>query len=253
MSVCLFLIYAVVLLSDFSISKIILLIATSLSAMGADLLFAKIRKKNLFVPSAAATSSFIIVLLTDPSLPIYIPISAAVLAMFSKNFIRRGRHIFNPAAFGLVLTSVIFLTPVAWWGPGSLFGLSAKFLPLFLILLSPILVSGIRMKRYFTILFFLVSYTASNLIFLIVTKNTIDASIILRLIWDPTIIFFAIVMAPEPMTTPYSRKNQILFGVFIGLLAITSSRLLSLVPVIGALDSLILSLLVGNLLFFKQR
>src|SRR3989338_5663899 len=42
---------------------------------------------------------------------------AAVLAISSKYILKLGpKHIFNPAAFGLLTSSIITGTPVAWWG-----------------------------------------------------------------------------------------------------------------------------------------
>jgi Na+-translocating ferredoxin:NAD+ oxidoreductase RnfD subunit len=167
--------------------------------------------------------------------------------MFSKNFIRLGRHIFNPASFGLGFISIVFAQTVSWWGPSSLYPTDPKTLPLFLILLSPFLVSGIRMKRYFITFSFLSFYALGSMIFFRSTNA------ILNLLLDPTVIFFSLVMITEPMTSPNSRKNQILFGLFIAIFAIFGSRIIYQIPLLKTLDPLIFSLLLANLFFFKNR
>lgn len=247
LSICLLSIYAIALISNFSYQVLLLLAIVLASSIFSDFLFLKIRKKKLFFPSAAIVTSIIIVLLLDPALPIYIGSIAAVSAMFSKNFLRLGRHIFNPAAFGLLFISIIFYKTISWWAPGELFALSIKFPFLFLILLSPFLVSGLRMKKYFITLSFLIFYVLGSIVFFRSANN------ILSLVFDPTIIFFSLVMITEPMTTPHSRKNQILFGLFIAFLAIFSSRIIYQIPMLKTLDPLIFALILGNLIFFKNR
>lgn len=247
LSICLISIYAIALISNFSYQALLLLVIVLASSIFSDFLFLKIRKKKLFFPSAAIVTSIIIVLLTDPTLPMYIGSIAAVSAMFSKNFIRFGRHIFNPAAFGLGFGSIVFIQTISWWAPGELFALSIKFPFLLLILFSPFLVSGLRMKKYFIILSFLFFYALGSMVFFQSTNN------ILSLIFDPTIIFFSLVIITEPMTTPHSRKNQILFGLFIAILAIFSSGIIYQIPMLKTLDPLIFALLLGNLIFFKNR
>ncbi len=253
LTICLLLIYLTNSFFNFSTQTLLLLILVPTVAMISDLIFVKIRKQKLFIPSAAMTSAMIIILLSGPTTPIYVPALAAVAAMFSKNFIRPGRHIFNPAGFGLMISSLVFAIPVAWWGPGNILALSTKFMPIFLVLLVPFLVSGVRMKRHYTIAFTFASYILSFLVFLILSGNPISKDLIASLILDPTLIFFALVMAPEPMTTPYSGKNQILFGIFLGALAVFSSNFIYQIPILKNLDPLILALLIGNALFFRRR
>lgn len=247
LSICLISIYAIALISNFSYQALIILFAVLLSSILSDFLFLKLRKKELFFPSAAIVTSLIIVLLIDPYSPIFIPVLLSIAAMFSKNFIRFGRHIFNPASFGLGFISIVFTKAISWWAPGELFALSIKFPFLLLILFSPFLVSGLRMKKYFITLSFLFFYALGSIMFFQSTNN------ILNLVFDPTIIFFSLVMITEPMTTPHSRKNQILFGLFIAILSIFSSRIIYQIPMLKTLDPLIFALLLGNLIFFKNR
>lgn len=190
-----------------------------LSALLADYIFTKIRKVPPFLMSAAIVSGLIIGLLVHDS---QIAILTSILAMASKNFLRIGdSHIFNPAAAGLFTAHFIFGESVSWWAVSWQQG----FIPI-LILLTPALISAFYMKRWRIILLFLIIYALIN-----------------KTYFDPTVIFFATVMLPEPKTSPNNTLQQIAFG---GLIAITSGFL-------NLVDPLITSLLLGNLLFFMVK
>lgn len=227
-------------LLNFSLPLLINPAIIILSAIGFDFLFLKIRKKNLFMPSAAVATGLIISLIIDPSAPLYVCVAASFAAMFSKNFIRPIRHIFNPAAFGMIFIALVFSSFTSWWGPSALLGT-----PLFFLILLPALVSAYRMKRYLTISTFFLSYCLIAVLFFGADPQ--------RVLLDPTVIFFSLVMAPEPMTTPAKKQNQILFGLFLSLLVFVFSRFLIGLPLMQRIDPLIFSLLIGNLIFFKRR
>ena len=221
-----------------------LVIATS-SAVIFDFLFWKLRKIEFFPPAAAITTGIIISLLMSPTLPFYELIIAAAIAMFFKNFISgafklpfirfSNRHVFNPAGVGVILTSFIFSHNVSWWAVSF-----QQTLPFYLILLSPALVSMVRMRRHMITISFIVVY-----FFLISIIN--HKSLIINQLLDPTVLFFSLVMLPEPMTTPNKKTLQIIFGFFIALFAIISSKFFT------SIDPLIFALLAGNLIFYKIR
>lgn len=193
-----------------------------------DLIFLKARKIGPFPVYAALVTGSIIALIISPNIMWYQLFLVCALAMASKNFIRFDkRHVFNPAAFGVFFSHIFFGQIVSWWGV-SWFNLSA----LVLILLLPVYVSGYKMRRWKIITSFLIIY------YLFTMSN--------GLIFDPTVLFFAIVMLPEPMTTPIRNNPQILFGVFVAII----SRFLNfqLLP-----DVFLPALLVGNLLFFRWK
>lgn len=196
------------------------------AAFLSDYIFTKIRKVPPFLMSAAIVSGLIIGLLVhDPQ----IAILTSILAMAVKNFLRigdspalpAGRHIFNPAAAGLLAAHFIFGESVSWWGVSWQQG----FIPI-LILLTPALISASYMKRWKIILPFLIIYGLMNKTYL-----------------DTTVIFFATVMLPEPKTSPNNTLQQIIFG---SLIALASGFL-------NFTDPLITSLLLGNLLFFALK
>jgi len=200
-----------------------LLILSLVVTIGSDFLFARLRGKPFFFPSAAIVSGIIIALLVSPDSPWYQFFLIGLLAMGSKNFVRVGdRHIFNPAAFGLLLGGIILGQNTSWWGVSwqqlSIYPLA------FVVLLMPFLVSALQMRRYFIQLAFLFVLAFSKVALL-----------------DPGLLFFVAVMLPEPMTTPTRPTRQLIFGAGVALL--------SLIPFP---DLLLVALLISNVLFFKR-
>ena len=198
-----------------------------------DLLFLTVRRIKLFIPYAAIVSGLIIGLLTSPHAPWYQIATICILAMAGKNFLRiSGKHLFNPAGTGLFLAGILFQQTVSWWG------VSFQKLFYFGILCLPLLVSGLRMRRYASIFSFLITYA------------------LISVPLDPTVIFFSLVMLPEPMTSPARLKRQILYGIIIALIVIALSypTVNSALSIKGVLpDPLIAALLAGNLIFFRFR
>ncbi len=219
-----------------------------------DLVFAYLRRKKLFIPYAAIATGLIIGLIVDQGSQLYQIAFIGTLAMGIKNFLRVGnRHIFNPAAIGLFLGGIIFNLSVAWWGVSfQNFRLNPLSILLFIILISPALVSAINLRRYFSILSFILVFTMIS--FLLSTDKTI--SILLSILLTPAFIFFSLVMLPEPMTSPVNSKRQILYGSIVAAVAILFStpQISRVLLSFGLLpDIFIPALLIGNALFFKYR
>ena len=216
-----------------------------------DLIFIKIKRVELF-PSAAIVSGLIVGLLTSPTLPWYEVALTAAIAMAAKNFLRfKNRHIFNPAGLGIFAASVLFGHNVSWWGVSfqtPIFTTFASFF-LFAVLLSPGYVSMIRMRRFrIASSFFLVYIILFGIVQLkqhFLNLSSISSATIL----DPTVLFFSLVMLPEPMTTPHNHKRQLFFGGFVAFIAV----IISMLHFLPIPDPLISALLVGNLLFFNFR
>ncbi|MEK7188696.1 MAG: RnfABCDGE type electron transport complex subunit D [Patescibacteria group bacterium] len=206
--------------------KLWLLLSLSLVAtISSDFLFLKLRGKPLFFPSAAIVSGIIIALLIPPNSHWYQILLPGLLAMWSKNFLRVSeRHVFNPAAFGLLVSEIILKQNISWWGV-SWQQLSIHPLA-FIVLLTPFLISALRMRRYFIQLAFLL------------LLGLLKVSPL-----DPTLLFFASVMLPEPMTTPPKPITQLAFGLVASLLS-----MINYFP-----NPLLFALLISNVLFFKLR
>ncbi|MBI3070365.1 MAG: RnfABCDGE type electron transport complex subunit D [Candidatus Levybacteria bacterium] len=244
LGILLFSIFLTAFVNNPLLKIVFLYLLLHLSAALSDFVFLKIKGIPLSFPSAALVSASIITLVVNPNLPWHQFFVIAVLAIASKNFLRvSGRHIFNPAGFGLFAGSLMFPDAISWWGTSfQQFRVqNLEFIIYFLILLSPGLISIVRMRRHRIILSFLIVYFLLNLIsnFKFQISN----------FFDPTLLFFSLVMLPEPMTTPNRHYQQILFGVFIAFFSVLISSPISNFEA----DPLITSLLIGNLIFFKFR
>lgn len=198
------------------------IIISLVATIAFDYLFIRARKIPPFVLNAALVSGLIIGLLTSPQAPWYVPVFTSAVAMFLKNFLRiDGAHIFNPAAAGLLLAGLTFKQDIFWWAASY----QQDLLPI-LLLLTPAFVSAYYMKRYMIIVPFLLTYALAHQVF-----------------FDPTVLFFAIVMLPEPKTSPNGFVKQAGYGVFVAVLT----------KFIFFIDPLIASLMLGNLLTYALK
>ena len=136
-----------------------------------------------------------------------------ILAMLIKFLIKlEGKHIFNPAASGLLLGMLFFNSQPAWWG-GS-FWVFLIWIPIMLL----------KMRRWAPMVGFLVPV-------LIFSS--------LNIILSSSLLFFVSVMLIEPKTSPFTTKS----GLIYGLIAAGGYLLFSRTN----LDPLIPSLLIANL------
>src|SRR5258708_2567635 len=151
LAILLFIILLSSYIHTYSLQMSMHIISILIAVVAIDLLFVHIRRIKFFFPSAALVTGLIIILLSAPDLPIYDAVTACLFAMVSKNFIRiKGHHLFNPAGFGLFFAGVLFHHTISWWGVSfqTLHILSIVNIIVFIILLSPLIISLIRLKRY---------------------------------------------------------------------------------------------------------
>lgn len=169
------------------------------------------RYRKIYLPTAALVSGFLIGLILAPSESVLVISSASLLASLSKQFLAIGarRHIFNPAALGIMGVYLTFGTTVSWWG------VSWSWYPLVILipLMSRIL---LRLKRFFLPLTFLTIY----FFYILLTGSLASAW---QTIVDPTVLMFALVMLPEPITSPTVGNFKYLFGAIVAILAIIIS------------------------------
>ena len=228
----------------------ILTICVSFSAL-ADIVFTYVRKKTLFIPYSAVITGLILSLVADPYAPWFQILVICVAAIGTKHFLRiTGRHMFNPAAIGLLTGWIIYGIHPSWWGP-SLYTPGTFTVPntiIFLSFLPLAFVSCYKYKRFYIVISFLFLFVILRL--LIFPSTSLPS--VFSLIISPGMVFYAVVMLVEPRTSPVGKSRQVLYGLFVALV------LTVLVYVVGNSnpeinsyfpDLSIVSLLVGNLLF----
>lgn len=207
-------------------------VAVVLSAVF-DILLVKVRyQKDVFSLSSVVTGLLIGLILT-PRSGVGPLLVACGVASFTKQFFGRGphRHIFNPAAIGLVVSSVITGGTISWWAAAWGYIPSA-------IIVTGMVIALRQLHRLWLPVLFLVSYFV---VFLL--SSSLPATIALTL--DGTVLLFAFVMLPEPMTSVLFGRWRYFWGVLVAMLVLGENILR-----ISWSDPLLLALLAANAVGF---
>src|SRR4029077_12491183 len=155
--------------------------------------------------------------------------ATAAVSLLSKHLIRwRGRHIFNPSNFGLVLCFLVLGENRAepldfWWGPMSLW--LALAIALSVLGCLPILS---RLRLLVIAGSFWLAF-AGGIAVLAATGHSMTArwhlgpitgwSFWWLLVTSPEILIFLFFMITDPMTIPKGRVARVVYAVCVGLLA----------------------------------
>lgn len=212
---------------DFILSGIFILFGCWVS----NYIFARLFKVQPNVESVWITAFILILIIGPLSLfsNVFFLAAASVLAMASKYIIvYKKTHIFNPAAFGVVVTAIFMGKGASWWAGDP-------------ILLPFIIVGGLLLVRKINRFHLVTSFLLSSSFFLLLFQR-LEPADIQGYILNTATLFFSFVMLTEPITSPADRKMRMAFGIFAGL-AMTIFQML------GIFYAMELSLLSSNLLF----
>ncbi len=133
---------------------------------------------------------------------------ASVWAMASKYIFAVGRkHVFNPAAFGVLLPALLLGHPATWWVGGNL--------PLLPVVFAGGLLIVRKLQRLDLIVTFLGVVLAT---ILATTAPSHYAMAISETLKSSPIFFFAFVMLTEPLTQPTTRLPRLAFAALVGFL-----------------------------------
>lgn len=134
---------------------------------------------------------------------------AAVLATASKYVLAwRRRHIFNPAAIAVVITSLFLGESASWW-VGNVYMLPVVIIGGFLIIR--------QIRRFDLIWAFFATVAVTLLGYEIVTGGNLLSAGRVLLLHSP-LLFFAFAMLSEPLTTPPTKSLQMWYGAITGFL-----------------------------------
>ena len=206
-----------------------------------DILIKKfVLKKEIKFPQSAFISGLIIGSIGLIEFNILFVALACFIAIGSKNLIRlKGKHIFNPAALGLLISLFVLNTGETWWATSSfiLFGLAIP-LTIFLVFANykaDKLKIAVPAIAIFAAVYFLEGYLNIVLSF----NGILNAISVIPL-------FFIFIMLSEPKTTPYGTKEQILFAIgVVGLeLVLETTKMF---------NPMFIALLAGNLVYAVYR
>jgi Na+-translocating ferredoxin:NAD+ oxidoreductase RnfD subunit len=221
------------LANQFRIDFVSLPFLAMLSSVSFDLFFGKLTRGRVRFSLSSLVTGLLIGLIFDPTsgaLPIMV---ATLLASLSKHYVRSesGKHIFNPAAFGIVISSFLFQRPVAWWGA------SWELIPLFI--LSVGMVPALhQLRRLWMPITFLIIYFLTNSL-----SSSVESAF--RLTLDGTVFLFAFVMLPEPITSVGRGAWRYTWGILVGGLVAGLSFIR-----FDAADPLLTALLAANVVGF---
>jgi len=199
-----------------------------LTAVVLDGLIIRYQKKKWVLPYSAVVTGFLVGLILNPSFLAWQFSSVAMVAIASKYLILPGKkHIFNPAAFSLAAASFIFDNAITWWGVSW-----SMQLWIFVFIAAGYVLW--RLRRIWLPVGFLLAYW----IYL-----SLQGGFSLTLISDPTVALFALIMLPEPQTSPIKGYFRYTFGVLVAAILIVESIFF---PQISA-NPLLISLITANL------
>jgi ferredoxin-NADP reductase len=131
------------------------------------------------------------------------------LSMASKYILTINRkHIFNPAAIGIVLTALGPHQDASWWVG------TAVMLPF--VLLGGIIITR-KIRRSRMILSFFGSSAVATIVYSLISKTAVMSSLH-DLIFSSSVFFLGFVMLTEPFTSPPTAKKQTWYAAIVGFL-----------------------------------
>jgi len=177
-----------------------------------NMVFARIWKVPVNAESSLLTG-LILSLIIAPAMPdasFFFLLWAALLAMASKYILAiYGKHLFNPAAFGVAMTALFLNQSATWWVGGNL--------PMLVFVVAGGVLIVRKIHRTDLVLTFLGAALLSEIAFVPLTFGTIYNTLSTTLLHTP-LFFFAFVMLTEPLTTPPRRVGRVLYAAFVGFL-----------------------------------
>ena len=186
-------------------------------------------------------SSLILFLLFDSFLPWWVFLSLGIITELLQRFVRSvAGPILNPASAGALMLAALGQYP-SWWGVSfapriNIIEGGISIAAFFTLPIAGYIVYKYKKLWIPTIAFVLYSVTY----FLIFRSNP------LFIILEGTVLFYLLIMAVEPKTSPILKNDQIIFGAVVGLLA-------PLLLKFGFYEANLGALLTANILWYLKR
>ncbi|MDB5052959.1 MAG: Na+-translocating ferredoxin:NAD+ oxidoreductase RnfD subunit [Bacilli bacterium] len=200
-----------------------------------DIILSLIAKRKRIMPDGAVITGLIISLILSTTSSWSIVAATSIISILSKHIlVHRKKPIFNPAAFGLLLSILFFQSEQSWWGA---FGDLPAWTLVFVLIGGYSATS--RVNKFPQVFSFLGTYLA--ILYIMGILNIGGASDALRSPFINATLFFALFMLTDPPTSPAKVKDQIIFGI---LTAVVGAVVYGL---FGGLMYLFIGLLMGNL------
>lgn len=212
-----------------------ILLASVAGAVVPDLLIVGWRRRKYAFPDGALLSGLIVGGILAPTAAWPVGFATAAIAVLSKHFVRtRWSNVFNPAALGLVVSSVLFASEQSWWAA------LPDLPPLWIVVLIGL---GVYIAAKVNKLPLVLVFLAASLTVFSTAAFVGDAPLVAEIFRPPDIdalLFFALLMLTDPPTSPAKPEHQVWFGLIVA--AASCFAFLRF----GALWFLTGGLLVGN-------
>lgn len=208
-----------------------------LSAVITDICAVLLQKRKPSLPDGAIVTGLIVAMVLSYKEPWYVVAASAALSILSKHILRvKRKPLFNPAALGLLLSSVLFSSGQDWWG-------SLVELPIWS--LAIVIIVGFMMankvNKFPQVLVFLGTYFA-----LLLLLGLFHLGEVMELYQPPfvnAILFLSFVMVTDPPTSPGHYNGQIMFGLVAAIGSIVWN------VCVGGTSFLLVGLLLANMVF----
>jgi len=163
------------------------------------------------VESASITALILALILTPAQSPMTFQLLgwAALLAMASKYLLALNKkHLFNPAAIAVVLTSFVLGESASWWVG------TVSMLPL--VLLGGLLVAR-KIRQIDGVVCFCTTVRVGIGVFSLLQSQSVLTALDQVFVQSP-LFFFAFIMFTEPLTAPPTRNLRRLNALLVGIL-----------------------------------
>jgi Na+-translocating ferredoxin:NAD+ oxidoreductase RnfD subunit len=200
-----------------------------------DVIFSLIEKRKRIRPDGAVITGLIIALILSITSSWIIVVATSIISILSKHLlVHKKKPIFNPAAFGLLLSILIFQSQQSWWGA---FGDLPSWTIVFLLIGGYAATN--RINKFPQVFSFLGTYF--GLLYLMWYLHIGDVPDALLPPFINATLFFAFLMLTDPPTSPAKVKGQIIFGI------LTATVGTVVYAFFGGLMYFFIGLLIGNL------
>ena len=187
-----------------------LLAAGALAAAALDVMIVYGMWGEWAFPSGALLTGLFIGGLVDPFERVQVVVVIAIAAIFAKHIVRMGgSHVFNPAALGLVASSVVFGSGQSWW---------AALPDLGAIGVAAVAVSGWWIARRLNKLPMVATFLGAYLVLFTVTAIAGSPDQVSEVFRSPDLqaaLFFAFFMLTDPPTSPVRYRDQAIYGALV--------------------------------------
>ncbi len=191
---------------------VLFLIATAVSvvvALATEAVIAYIKKRKLFFSDSAVITGLIIGFVLYDRNAWWLFCAAASMAIVFKHLVRvNGKHIFNPAAFGVLSVILLFGADTQWKGT------------YYWQILIPV---GIYFAYKVRKLDLIISYALVS--FLLFGAQALIYQRPITEVAGYFSFFYIFIMMIEPKTTPIKKKAKIIFGVLVAVLIFSLTNL----------------------------